>query len=162
MSDANLELARKHISEMMEQGWTAAAIAREGGLSPITLGNIKNGKATRVTDKVLNRLTDLRERIASGAITATTKRPGRPKASAAGTAGTKTPDRRPGRPPAVTNSGKKQPASTATGSSITDGMINTDFVPVDIVKLQQMIDLLIERFSGAIDELEGIKSQLKL
>lgn len=170
MNEDNLTRTIRDIKAMMEMGWTAAAIAKEGDVNQITVGNIKNGKASRVSDKVCNKMADLRKRVESGSVEApkrgrkpasgtavpgkamsapqaTRKAAASPKTSAASTPGTRT----------TASRGTASPAAASM-----DGMINTNYVPVDIVRLQGMIDRLIGSFAGAIDELEQIKSQLKV
>ncbi len=156
MSEDNLTQTIQNIKAMMALGWTAAAIAKEGDVNQITVGNIKNGKASRVSEKVSNKMANLRKRVESGSVEA--PRRGR-KPSGTAPAAVK--------PSARKSAATQKPATTkgsasSINSSSMSGMINTNYVPVDIVRLQGMIDRLIGSFAGAIDELEQIKSQLKM
>ncbi len=162
MSDDNLSLCITHLQEMMAQGWTAAAISRESGVNQITIGNIKNGKASRVTDKVYRKIADLKERVDGGKLSA--GKPGR-KAGSAAVAGNEGATRAAGRT-AEQPGRAKQPVKARQRAKNPDaldvqGMIRTDYVPVDIGQLQGLIDGLIARFAGAIEELEQIREQLR-
>ena len=68
MTQDKLELVTKHLQDLIDGGWTVAAISRESGVNQITLGNIKNKKATRVTDKVYQRIADCKARIDAGKV----------------------------------------------------------------------------------------------
>ncbi|MFZ1730900.1 MAG: hypothetical protein WBQ23_00620 [Bacteroidota bacterium] len=167
MSEDNLTLTVRNIQAMMAQGWTAAAIAAQSEVNQITVGNIKNGKASRVTDKVSDKIAALRKRVDSGS--AETPRRGRKPAEgkAATSHGKPVTTRIKSAAPKAASPASSRaaqpaaPKSTPMSSGI-EGMINTNYVPVDIVRLQAMIDRLIDSFGGAISELEQIKSQLKM
>ena len=161
MSEDKLELAVKHVHDMLDNGWTAAAISKQSGVNQITLGNIKNRKAQRITDKVYQRIADLKAKVDAGQVTPPKR--GRKASSEmvaktpAAAASPKKTARKPVPRPGAR--GPKPTSRTRTGDA--SGMINTNYVPVDISQLQGVIDRLIENFSGAIEELESIKKQLK-
>jgi hypothetical protein len=138
---------------MIDAGWTAAAIAKQSDVNQITVGNLKNGKGSRVTDKVFDKIMALKHQFDAGEIDAPTrKRKGAiPSAAPSAT------------PSVAAERGKNVSAAKGRDQSPSDfrGMINTQYVPVDVERLLGMIDALISRFSGAIEELESIKSQLK-
>lgn len=158
MSEDRLAATRAHITEMIENGWSASAIASQSGISPITVGNLRSGKAQRVTEQVSSKIATLRARIANGEV----ERPRRGRKTAAG--GDAPASGLPGKKAARPATGTGKPARGATtGSPAADfgDMISTRYVPVDIGKLQEMIDRLIARFTAAAEELDTIKSQLK-
>lgn len=163
MTENKLSLTMRMLEEMIARGWSAAAIAKLSGVNQITVGNIKNGKASRVTDKVHDRIAGLKARIDAGEVE--TPRRGRKSAGSGSTAlpgktETKTVKRDSKAPgttaPRPTAARKK----TETADDLS-GMINRQYVPVDIAKLQGMIDQLIARFTDAANELEAIKAKLK-
>jgi hypothetical protein len=168
MSEDNLTRTIRNIQAIIAKGWTAAAIAKQSDVNQITVGNIKNGKASRVTDKVHDKIAALKQRVDSGSAEAP-KRGRKPAVGTAQTPNQNTSRAKPGiksAPPTTTHIPSRtvrntDPKPTAPTSGI-EGMINTNYVPVDIVRLQAMIDRLIDSFGGAIDELEQIKSQLKM
>lgn len=159
MSEDRLAETRAQITEMIAKGWSASAIASLSGISPITVGNLRGGKAQRVTEQVSKKIAALRARIENGEIEMPKR--GRKAATAGSTLTPGVPGKAPLR--LATKAGKpargsKPPAPTAEFHD----MISTRYVPVDIEKLQGMIDRLIARFTAAAEELEAIKSQLKL
>jgi hypothetical protein len=165
MSDDKLELATQHVHTLLENGWTATAISNASGINQITLGKIKNESAKRITDKVYQRIADLKAKVDAGqveppargrksagkkALKGTAKGTSIPRAAA--TSGDTAVARPAARGPKPTGRPRKQESP---------GMINTNYVPVDISQLQAVIDRLIANFSAAIEELESIKNQLK-
>lgn len=149
MTDDRITVISRTLQEMIDAGWTAAAIAKQSDVNQITVGNLKNGKGSRVTDKVFDKIMALKHQFDAGEIDAPTrKRKGANSSSA------------PSVKPRVTAERGKN-VSAAQAPSDFRGMINTQYVPVDVERLLGMIDALISRFSGAIDELESIKSQLR-
>jgi len=161
MSEDKLELAVKHVHDMLDNGWTAAAISKESGVNQITLGNIKNRKAQRITDKVYQRIADLKAKVDAGKVTppkrgrkASSKMVAKTPAAAAS-------GNKPGRKPLPRPGARGPKPVSKAGAGDASGMINTNYVPVDISQLQGVIDRLIDNFSGAIRELESIKKQLK-
>lgn len=163
MTEDRIQVISKALQAMIDAGWTAAAISKMSEVNQITIGNLKNGKGSRVTDKVFERIMTLKQQADAGEIEAPTRR-------RKGTA----PAPRPTEASAVMNAPRVE-APTAkrmktsrteaagrsgAGPSDFSGMINTKYVPVDVERLLGMIDALISRFSGAIEELESIKSQL--
>jgi transcriptional regulator with XRE-family HTH domain len=199
MNEDNLSLSLKYLRDMMAKGWSASAIAGQSGINQITVGNIKNGKASRVTDKVFQKIAELKKRIDAGeaempkrgrrpfaetvaaaskqvkaavppvktapaAKPAVSARPAAPAKKSAPPAGAV--QRGPAAGTATAAAGKSPVGTTPAGrtaSASVDlaGMISTDYVPVDIIRLQGMIDRLIANFTGAVAELEQIRSQLK-
>lgn len=158
MTQDKLELVTQHIAHLLEQGWTVAAISRESGVNQITLGNIKNKKPSRVTDKVYQRIADFRARVDQGGVTPPSRgrKPGKASAQAAVTA---KPAARQGMPAAAPAVKRKSAGSTAAAQH--GDIINTNYVPVNAAQLQGVIDRLIENFSAAISELESIRAQIK-
>lgn len=158
MAQDKLELVTQHIMHLLEQGWTVAAISRESGVNQITLGNIKNKKPSRVTDKVYQRIADFRARVDQGAMTPPAR--GRKAGSAAAqkSAAAK-PAARPSSPSPTP--GVKQKSGRTGAAAQTGSIINTNYVPVNAAQLQGVIDRLIENFSAAIAELESIRGQIK-
>ncbi len=222
MSEDNLSLSMQYLRDMIAKGWTASAIASQSGINQITVANIKNGKASRVTDKVFTKIAALKKRVDAGqaVIPRRGRRPAAESTGAASTPNRGTPARQqPAAPPNTAAPAKRQappdtaapakrqappdtaapakrqaPANTAapakrqappntaaqakrqspsepttqrgTAKPAADslgieGMISTDYVPVDIVRLLGMIDRLIANFAGAVDELEQIRARLK-
>lgn len=199
MNEDNLSLSLKYLRDMMANGWSASAIAGQSGINQITVGKIKNGKASRVTDKVFQKIAELKKRVdageaevpkrgrrpfaetvtsasnhikaavppvrtASAATPAVSAQPAAPAKKSAPPAGAV---QRGAAVDTATAMAGKSPVGTTpagrTASASLDlaGMINTNYVPVDIVRLQGMIDRLIENFTGAVAELEQIRSQLE-
>lgn len=162
MSEDRVTIMRDTLQALIADGWSAAAIAKLGGVNQITIGNLKNGKASRITDKVHDRIMSLKRRIDAGEV----EQPKRGRKAAAGKAaagkaaagkGSPSPAGRVSAPRAA--AAAKRPSDAASGADFR-GMINTQYVPVDVERLQEMIDALINRFTGAIEELESIKKQL--
>lgn len=153
MTEDRIAVISRTLKEMIDAGWTAAAIAKQSDVNQITVGNLKNGKGSRVTDKVFDKIVELKRQFDAGEIDA----PARKRKGAA------TPASSSAKPKAAAERSKDVRATKGRDQSPTDfrGMINTQYVPVDVVRLLGMIDALISRFSGAIEELESIKSQLK-
>lgn len=164
MSDDKLALAIQHVHDMLDNGWTAAAISKASGVNQITLGNIKNRKATRITDKVYQRIAEMKAKVDAGQLeppkrgrkSASKMVTKTPAAAASRSKSVEKPDEKPAPRPGARG---PKPAPRAAKSS--EGMINTNYVPVDIRQLQGVIDRLIDNFSAAITELESIKKQLK-
>lgn len=161
MSEDKLELAVKHVHDMLAKGWTVTAISKNSGVNQITLGNIKNQKAQRITDKVYQRIADLKAKVDAGQVEPPKR--GRKPASkmVAKTPAAEASAKKPGRKPVARPGARGPKPAGRTSSRDATGMINTNYVPVDISQLQGVIDRLIENFSGAINELENIKKQLK-
>ena len=157
MSEDRVTIMRDTLQALIADGWSAAAIAKLGGVNQITIGNLKNGKASRITDKVHDRIMSLKRRIDAGEV----EQPKRGRKAAAGKAaagkGSPSPAGSVSAPRAA--AAAKRPSDAASGADFR-GMINTQYVPVDVERLQEMIDVLINRFTGAIEELESIKKQL--
>ena len=164
MGEDRLAETRARIEQMIAHGWSAAAIATFSGISPITVGNLRSGKAQRVTEQVSRKIAALRVRIENGEIEM--PRRGR-KSASGGTAPAAALPRQTAAVPNKTSDHREtgttaRSAPSASPGSDFGGMISTRYVPVDIEKLQEMIDRLIARFTAAAEELETIKSQLKL
>ena len=53
---------------LIEKGWTASAIAKESGINPLTIGNIKNGKSKGISDRVFSSIYGLRENFEAGKV----------------------------------------------------------------------------------------------
>jgi len=161
MTQDKLELVTQHIAHLLEQGWTVAAISRESGVNQITLGNIKNKKPSRVTDKVYQRIADFRARVDQGGVTPPSRgrKPGKASAQTAVTAKSAVRPAVSATAPASAPRAKKGAAKTAAASE--GDIINTNYVPVNAAQLQGVIDRLIENFSAAISELESIRAQIK-
>jgi hypothetical protein len=165
MSEDNLTLTSRYLKEMMEKGWTAAAIAKQSDVNQLTVGNIKNGKASRVTDRVFKKIASLKNRIDAGNAQPPRRGPkpghGVPIRSSGAAADAKRKTAGSGAAPSAKPASPSTARTSGSGYSF-ESMINTNYVPVDIVRLQGMIDRLIDSFAGAIGELEQIKSQLKI
>ncbi len=158
MAQDKLELVTKHLSDLLDVGWTVAALSRESGVNQITLGNIKNRKATRVTDKVYQRIADCKARIDAGNVPL----PGRGrKTTGKSAAGKHDAPASPSVSATADRPAPKAPAKKSSPAKHHDGMINNDYVPVNVAQLQGVIDRLIENFAGAIAELESIKKQIR-
>ncbi len=142
MGDDKLGAAAGILAALMADGWSVAAIAKESGVNQITLGNIKNRKAGRITDKVFERIEAFRERAASGDV----QKPSRGRSSA---------------PAAAQTRKTAAPVKKAQVAQSSMSLINTDYVSVDITQLQSVIDRLIGNFSDAISELESIRGMLR-
>jgi transcriptional regulator with XRE-family HTH domain len=194
MTDDRLTMTIRLLEEMISQGWTAAAIAKGSGVNQITVGNIKNRKASRVTEKVYDKIAAFKQRIDAGleekpkrgrkaastpasgssapaSMDTTARRGPRRAAESRLPVEASKPAERRGKGELSVGAKKTQKAGgssnvqrreTSGAESDFAGMINTRYVPVDIGKLQEMLDQLIGRFAGAIEELEAIKSQLKV
>lgn len=153
MPQDNLKTTIDTIHTLLAAGWTVSAISREAGVNQITLANIRHEKATRISDKVYQRIADFKTRVDAGQVQPATKGRKAAKASTAAPAKPKAPAAKPAARPAA-KSGKQ--AGTASA------IINTNYVPVNITELQSVIDRLIANFSGAIAELESLKKQIKM
>ncbi|MCB2205789.1 hypothetical protein KQI65_13670 [bacterium] len=154
MTQDKLELVTQHLTDLMDAGWTVAAISRESTVNQITLGNIKNRKATRVTDKVYQRVADFKARVDKGLVEAPTR--GRKAGKKAGTGKvqpTASAPKSPTRTPRAAAATRSVPAQRGS-------IINNDYVPVNASQLGSVIDRLIDNFSAAIAELESIRKQL--
>jgi hypothetical protein len=149
MPENNFATAAKFLSALLADGWSVAAISRETGVNQITLGNIKNGKAGRISDRVFGLIEGFHSRAMAGELT----KPSRGRGPA--TATTKTVSPRAAKTPAVAAVKGAPLASAATTS-----LINPNYVSVDITQLQSVVDRLIENFSDAISELQSIRSML--
>ena len=161
MSEDKLELAVKHVHDLLDSGWTATAISKESGVNQITLGNIKNRKAQRITDKVYQRIADLKAKVDAGRVEPPKRRRKTTSKMVAKTPAAAATEKTPGRKPVPRLGARGPKPAGRKGSQEASGMINTNYVPVDISQLQGVIDRLIDNFSGAIEELESIKKQLK-
>ncbi|MBN1447652.1 MAG: hypothetical protein JXA28_06955 [Bacteroidetes bacterium] len=165
MSDDKLDLAIQHVHTLLENGWTATAISNASGINQMTLGKIKNESAKRITDKVYQRIADLKAKVDAGQVEPPTRgrKSAAKKTSKAGAKVTSLP-RAAGKSDdtAVARPAARGPKPMGRpGKQHYSGIINTNYVPVDISQLQGVIDRLIANFSGAIDELESIKRELK-
>jgi hypothetical protein len=137
---------------MLGAGWSASAISKESGVNQITLSNIKNNKASRLTDKVFDRLRDFKSKVDAGEIVkAPSKNASTPSAGVAPKKAKRTATKS-----RKATAGNKADARPAADSSL----INTNYVPVDIVKLQTVIDGLIANFSDAIEEMKNIRRMI--
>ena len=163
MTEDRIQVISKALQEMIDAGWTAAAISKQSEVNQITVGNLKNGKGSRVTDKVYDRIMSLKRQFDAGEIDAPTRRRkgDGPAPTFTGTPARKKASNTEGQAAGSSRAGVASAASRDTTPSDFSGMINTQYVPVDVERLLGMIDALISRFSGAIEELESIKSQLK-
>lgn len=162
MAQDKLELVTQHLTHLLEKGWTVAAISREAGVNQITLGNIKNHKPSRVTDKVYQRIADFRARVDQGAATPPSRgrksaaKTTKPSTGAASTGAASTRTAAPSSSPRA-----KAGSAKAAGAPGEGNIINTNYVPVNAAQLQGVIDRLIENFSSAISELESIRAQIR-
>jgi hypothetical protein len=152
MSDDNFTQAAQILKEMLGAGWSASAISQESGVNPITLSNIKNNKASRLTDRVFDRLRDFKTKVDSGELVKPSSRgASTPSAGVAPKKAKKT----------ATTSRKATAGNKAVARPAADSsLINTNYVPVDIVKLQTVIDGLIANFSDAIEEMKNIRRMI--
>ena len=68
MIEDKVALAVQTLGTLLGDGWSVAAIAKGSGINQITLHNIKNRKATRITDKVYDKLDEFRRKAAAGEV----------------------------------------------------------------------------------------------
>jgi hypothetical protein len=54
---------RKILASLESIGWSPSAITREAGINYVTILNLRNGKAERITSKVSDRLKELFEKV---------------------------------------------------------------------------------------------------
>lgn len=164
MTENKLSLTMQQLEEMIARGWSAAAIAKLSGVNQITVGNIKNGKASRVTDKVHDKIAGLKARIDAGQVEMPRRgrKPVTESITASAEKKTAKTVKRESKSPGTTAPRPATALRTKTDTAEDfSGMINRQYVPVDITKLQGMIDQLIARFTDAANELEAIKAKLK-
>lgn len=142
MAEDKVALAVQMLNNLLADGWSVAAIARGCDVNQITLNKIKHLKATRISEKVFDKIDEFRIKAAAGEV----EKPIRGRAaSGAGRRESK--------------AGPVKKSSTASQQSMS--LINTNYVSVDITQLQSVIDRLIENFSDAITELQSLRGMLK-
>lgn len=149
MAENTIENAVSMLTALLASGWNVAAISRETGINQITLGNIKNGKAGRVSDRVFGLLEDVHTRAIAGDL----EKPSRGRGPAAGSKKSAAPRTARTAAPAPVKGATAAPASVSS-------LINPNYVSVDITQLQSVVDRLIENFSDAIAELQTIRSMI--
>jgi hypothetical protein len=160
MADEKVTKVMDAVRSLLSAGWTASAISNASGVNPITIGNIKNGKAQRVTSGVYNKLMDVKNKADQSLIAPPAR--GRKPAAAAKPAPKAKPGPKPKAKPGPKPKGRPGRKPGVKSASPASSIINTNYVPVDVTQLQAAIDSMIKNFSGAIKDLEGIKKQLKI
>jgi len=155
MAQDKLKTTIDNIHGLISTGWTVAAISRGSNVNQITLANIRDEKASRISDKVYQRIADFKALVDAGKVQPPTRgRKGAGKAV-----------KSPAQSVPASTKAKPGPAKAAKPAAKTmqsGGIINTNYVPVNITELQGVIDRLIANFSGAIAELESLKKQIKM
>jgi|GEM_PF-1475827 len=157
MADENFVNAQKHIADLMAKGWTVAAISKFSGVNQITLGNIKNNKSSRLTDKVYQKIFDFKKRAEAGEFT----QPVRGRRSPAQKGTGKAPAKATPKTKATPKATAKVKASASPGASEFPSIISPNYVSVDITQLQSVIDTVIENFTQSLSELQNLKKMLK-
>lgn len=148
MADDRVTAAVTMLNQLKEAGWSMAAISKASGVNQITLGNIKNGKATRITDKVFLRIEGFKKQVDAGGTAPAKSAADAPKAAP------KAAPAKTGKPRGPKPGAKKAAAAPAS-------LINPNYVSVDLTQLQGMIDGLIVNFADAIERLKDVKKMLK-
>ena len=148
MADDRVTAAVTMLNQLKETGWSMAAISKASGVNQITLGNIKNGKATRITDKVFQRIEGFKKQVDAGGAAPAKAAADAPKAAP------KAAPAKAGKPRGPKPGAKKAAAAPAS-------LINPNYVSVDLTQLQGMIDGLIVNFADAIERLKDVKKMLK-
>jgi len=142
MATDKLAKATGVLNDLLAAGWSGAAVSKVSGINQVTIGSIKNGKSSRISDKVYSKIMALKDSPA-------------PAGTRARKAPTSAAEKTVAAPAKKKSAAKKQPASPVSGS-----MINPNYVPVDIVQLRGVVDSLIGQFESALEELQNIKKQI--
>jgi lambda repressor-like predicted transcriptional regulator len=184
-NEKTVERARQMLTELTMAGVPMTKVAKGAGVNGVTLWQLKKGGQSRISERVFDSIWDFwsehapprangqsvdGNEAATGAVEATqaaevgepspapTKTVGGPSKAAAGPKSTKGP--KINKP---VTSGQKAAGSGHAGLSPLniDGLLNRDYVPVDMKALVTLIDGMIARFEGQIEELEVVRRLLK-
>lgn len=160
-TEKTAEAAQKMIADLLIAGFSGVKISKGTGVNQITIGNLRNGKNSRVTEAVYDKIWDfwsenvppkeelekIRAEKAAVQEPSETSAPDAPK------------PKRKYTKRSATKTGKK--AGSKSGFPSTEGFINRNYVPVDLTALHTTIDRLISRFAESLKELEAIRKQIK-
>lgn len=165
-NEKTAEKAQQMIQDLILAGFSGVKISKGSGVNQITIGNLKNGKNSRVTEVVFDKLWDFwSENVPPQAeLEKLRAEKGQPASASAGTRAQKTPEKAtasiPSKP-APSKPKRKYTKRTKQTAPPSTSFINKNYVPVDINALTATVDSLIDRFSEAVKELEAIRKQIK-
>jgi DNA-binding Xre family transcriptional regulator len=166
LSEKTPDKAQRMIHDLLLVGVSGQKISKNTGISEMTISAIKNGRNKRVSEAVFDKIWEYYDEQAppreemdkireEGASKATGPRvKAAPKAKQTPKATSKL------KPKVNAESPKAQLAGVSDTPIDFTGMINRQYIPVNVPLLSQRIDELITRFQHAVSELEQIKSQI--
>jgi hypothetical protein len=182
-NEKTVERARQMLTELTMAGIPITKVSKEAGVNSVTIWQIKKGGQSRISERVFDSIWDFWSENApprtdgQEAATGPVEAPQTAEASKPSPAPTKavrgprTAALKPkGTKPRAAKTATKQPTNgqKAVTASLKDlppinieGLLNRDYVPVDMKALTALIDGMIARFQGQIEELEAIRKLMK-
>jgi hypothetical protein len=183
-NEKTVERARQMLTELTMAGVPMTKVAKGAGVNGVTLWQLKKGGQSRISERVFDSIWDFWSENApprkdgNEAATGLVEVPQAAEADNPSSAPTKAkrgPRKAAAKPKAAKTVSKPsmksqkqsndQKAPTAGSSDMPpiniDGLLNRDYVPVDMKALTALIDGMITRFKGQIEELEAVRKLLK-
>jgi|GEM_PF-2367533 len=161
-AEAQLLRAQEALHSLIDAGWSANAVSRVTGISPITLGSIRKKKQSTVSDRVHDTLMQLKADFTSGKVGKPSRKKqitGFSSQSASEKARAKSPTG------AVRTSALDSGSRTSRTSAGDHGRRSSDAAPryiaVDADKLASFLDRLITTFSDAINDLRSLDGAIR-
>jgi hypothetical protein len=187
-NEKTVERARQMLTELTMAGIPMTKVSKDAGVNSVTIWQIKKGGQSRISERVFDSIWDFWSenapprtngqsadgKDATGPVEATqAARAGKPSPSP--TKAVRSPRKAALKPkatkkPRVAKAAAKQStigqkaAATAPADLPPiniEGLLNRDYVPVDMKALTALIDGMITRFKGQIEELEAVRKLLK-
>ena len=152
-----LREAQDALKSLIDAGWSANAISRVTGISPITLGSIRKGSQGTVSDRVHDTLVQLDADFASGKVGNPSRGKGVASGASQSASGTKRTESTAGASRTAVSDGGSRYSAPAPKDAERRGAGDTPrYIAVDAGKLESLLNRLITTFSDAIDDLRKL------
>lgn len=146
-----LHQGRATLHALLASGWSANAVAKQTGITAMTIGSIKNGKSTQMSGRVYDAIMRMKADADAGRIAPASR---------------KTPNAVDVPHPSTSRSAKK-PASVHSRSlderkrrAADDMLVSDSFIAVDAAQLTTLLDRLGSVFDDGVKELREIRFML--
>lgn len=146
-----LQEGRATLHALLASGWSANAVAKQTGITAMTIGSIKNGKSSQMSGRVYDAIMRMKTDADAGRIA-----PASRKAHNAVDV-----------PQTSTSRSAKKPASVRSQSideqrrsAANDMLVSDSFIAVDAAQLTALLDRLATVFTDGVEELREIRFML--
>jgi hypothetical protein len=146
-----LKEGRATLHALLASGWSANAVAKQTGITAMTIGSIKNGKSSQMSGRVHDAIMRMKADADAGRITPASRKAQNavdvPRASTSPSAKNRT--------SVHSHSINKQRPGAAD-----DVLVSESFIAVDAQQLITLLDHLGSIFTDSVEELQEIRSML--